>query len=113
MKIAFVGANIIDGTGTSIKKNRTLLIEENKIVEITDKVIVLENVRYGNLGCIEIDDGLVFVDAGARADIAAQFRAQMEKRFEKEATHLFLTHFHFDHLGGLSAFKDLDVIDLG
>lgn len=37
MKIAFIGANIIDGTGVSVKKNRSLLVEENKIVEISQQ----------------------------------------------------------------------------
>lgn len=62
------------------------------------------------LGCIALDEGLVFVDCGIFLDIAKKFRELMEKKFSKKTTHLLLTHSHWDHIFAMEAFSDVDIV---
>lgn len=78
--------------------------------EIGNHIIIMENKHDANLICVELDEGLVFIDTGRRYDVAEDFRREMELRFGKKASHLFITHYHFDHYGGIAAFKDITVI---
>jgi glyoxylase-like metal-dependent hydrolase (beta-lactamase superfamily II) len=69
-----------------------------------------ENPNGSNLTCIALDDGLVFVDTGLVTEIAAEFRAAMEQRFERPTRRLVLTHGHIDHLFAMGAFADVEVV---
>ncbi len=82
----------------------------NKYSEIGKHVIILENKHDANLICVEMEESLVFIDTGRMYDVATQFRNEMEQRFNKKASHLFITHYHFDHYGGISAFKDIEIV---
>jgi glyoxylase-like metal-dependent hydrolase (beta-lactamase superfamily II)/ketosteroid isomerase-like protein len=81
-----------------------------EITEIGKNVVMLEGQHITNIICIELDEGLVFVDSGRQDDVAVEFRKKMEKRFKKKATHMLLTHYHHDHISGMSAFKDIEII---
>ncbi len=81
-----------------------------QIIEIGKSVVMHEMEHNTNIICIELEDGLVFVDSGRMDDIAKKFRKDMEKQFNKKSTHLFLTHYHHDHISGMSAFKDLEIV---
>ncbi|NHK32814.1 MAG: MBL fold metallo-hydrolase [Asgard group archaeon] len=82
----------------------------DKIIDIGKSVVMYEGQHNTNIICIELDEGLVFVDTGRQDDVAKDFRKKMEKRFNKKATHLLLTHYHIDHISGMSAFKDIEII---
>ncbi len=82
----------------------------NKYSEISSRIIIQENKYDANLICIEMDDSLIFVDTSRRYDVAREFRREMEQRFKKKASYLLITHYHFDHYGGISAFKDIEII---
>jgi len=83
-----------------------------KTVDVSESVVMLENekVHGSNVTCLASDDGLVFVDCGLFTDIAAEFRRDMEARFEQKTIALFLTHAHTDHFFGMGAFADVPVI---
>jgi len=64
----------------------------------------------GNVACIAMNDGLVFVDAGRLKENTKKFRIEMEEKFKLPAKLLVITHTHMDHLFGMSAFKDIPAI---
>ncbi|MFW9868709.1 MAG: MBL fold metallo-hydrolase [Candidatus Thorarchaeota archaeon] len=64
----------------------------------------------GNVTCIELDDKLVFVDVGRKAEPVKKFRLKMEERFGKETSMVLLTHTHQDHYFGVEAFKDVPIV---
>jgi glyoxylase-like metal-dependent hydrolase (beta-lactamase superfamily II) len=79
-------------------------------IDISPSVVMAENPNGSNLTCIALDDGLVFVDTGLVTGIAADFRAAMEKRFERPTKYLVLTHGHIDHIFAMGAFSDVEVV---
>ena len=82
-------------------------------IEVTENIVVHRRsgtkLNEGNITCINTDEGLVFIDAGRIAEVAKKFREAMEKRFNKKAKLLILTHTHNDHFFGIEAFKDLPI----
>ncbi|HSO23859.1 MAG TPA: MBL fold metallo-hydrolase, partial [Chondromyces sp.] len=80
------------------------------LVEVSSSVVMAQHDSGSNVICIALDDGLVFVDAGLSTEAAAAFRVQMERRFERPTTRLILTHGHIDHIFGMNAFKDVEVV---
>jgi len=80
------------------------------IVQLREGIFMLENTHDANLTCIELEDSLVFIDTGRKYDLAAKFRSEMEKKLNKKASHLLITHYHFDHYGGIEAFKDTEIV---
>lgn len=59
------------------------------------------NIERSNV-VIEFADHLAIIDAGANEDEgAALFQKARELRSDKPLTHLIMTHFHYDHAGGL------------
>ncbi len=81
-----------------------------RYVEIGDRIVVLENEYDANLTCISSEEGLIFVDTGRRDNLALKFRKDMEQKFNKETSHLLITHYHFDHYGAMAVFNDVEII---
>ena len=79
-------------------------------IDVSPSVVMAENPNGSNLTCIALDDGLVFVDTGLVTSIAADFRAAMEKRFNRPTKYLLLTHGHTDHIFAMAAFSDVEVV---
>ena len=84
-------------------------VEPVEYVDISPSVVMAENPNGSNIICIALADGLVFVDTGLITELAAEFRAAMERRFERPTTHLLLTHGHIDHIFAMGAFADVEV----
>ncbi len=82
-----------------------------KYVDVSASVVMLENEKTSgsNITCVAVDNGLIFFDCSLFTEIAEQFRADMEKRFNRKAVALVLTHGHTDHFFGMGAFSDVDV----
>ncbi len=93
-----------------------IFLSEAKIqhIEVTENIVVHRKtgtgINEGNIICINNDMGLIFVDAGRVAQDAKKFREEMEKKYNKKAKYLILTHNHGDHTFGAEAFKDLPII---
>ena len=83
---------------------------ELHLVEVSPSVVMAQHDSGSNVTCIALDEGLVFVDAGLSTEAAAAFRAQMERRFERPTNRLILTHGHIDHIFGMGAFADVEVV---
>jgi glyoxylase-like metal-dependent hydrolase (beta-lactamase superfamily II) len=95
---------------------------ELQYVEVTNNVVTttlypeeteghtLRMYETGNMGCIALKNELMFVDCGAIVKNARRFREDMEKRFQKPTTHLFLTHDHYHCTYGMTAFEDVTVV---
>ncbi len=81
-----------------------------EIVDVSPSVAMLVNDHGSNVTCVSLPSGLVFVDAGQSTEMARRFRRAMEERFGQPTRALFLTHAHIDHLLGMGAFADVDVI---
>ena len=81
-----------------------------ELTEVSPSVVMASHSHGANITCIALDDGLVFVDASLSTEIAAGFRETMEQRFERKTQALILTHAHFDHIFGMAAFVDVQVI---
>ncbi len=64
----------------------------------------------GNIACIAMNDGLIFVDAGRLKQNAEKFRKSMEEKYNLPTKLLVLTHTHMDHLFGMAAFEDIPTI---
>ena len=81
--------------------------------EVTENIVSLritgEEFNDGSVTCIALDDGLIFVDAGRKVERTKKFREEMEKKFNKKAKMMILTHFHWDHYLGVAAFNDIPI----
>ncbi|MHA2299263.1 MAG: hypothetical protein ACXAEU_16340 [Candidatus Hodarchaeales archaeon] len=90
-------------------------------IEITPNIIttaiyphetnqLLRSFETATMSCIALPGELYFVDSGAIMDNAVKFRADMEERFDRPATHLLLTHDHWHSCWGMGAFKDVTTV---
>jgi glyoxylase-like metal-dependent hydrolase (beta-lactamase superfamily II) len=80
-------------------------------IDVAENIVVFrvtgEEFNDGNITCIAMNDGLIFIDAGRKTERTAKFRADMEKKFNKKTKMFLLTHYHWDHYQGIAAFKDV------
>ncbi|MHA2393372.1 MAG: MBL fold metallo-hydrolase [Promethearchaeota archaeon] len=60
--------------------------------------------------CIALPYELIFIDCGVYPDLAAKFRNEMENKFQRECSHLLLTHTHWDHILAMEIFKDVNIV---
>ncbi|MFX0124138.1 MAG: hypothetical protein ACFFAE_10920 [Candidatus Hodarchaeota archaeon] len=65
---------------------------------------------YSNISCIILPKELIFINSGPHADIAVDFRKDMEKQTGKRTSHLILTSKSWDVIWGMDAFKDVTVV---
>lgn len=78
--------------------------------QVTENVTLLKLNQGSNIICIALDNELVFVDSGLNTIVARDFRREMEKKYERKASMLILTHGHIDHFLGMGAFSDCRII---
>lgn len=64
----------------------------------------------GNVGAIELPSYTIVVDSTISTKTANSFRKSLESQVESPVNKLILTHYHSDHILGIPAFKDCDVI---
>ncbi|MFX0065496.1 MAG: MBL fold metallo-hydrolase [Candidatus Hermodarchaeota archaeon] len=86
-----------------------------KYIEVTDNIVMMEPLNEGfpsegNMICLNMSDDLIFIDATGIQALSTKFRADMETKFAKKASYLFLTHFHPDHIFGIKTFDDVPII---
>lgn len=79
-------------------------------IQVANIVAIAVNEYGSNLVCLELEDELVFVDAGLLTSYTAEFREAMEVKTGKKASTLILSHAHIDHFFGMGAFSDCDVV---
>jgi cyclase len=64
----------------------------------------------GNIGAIELPNYTVVVDSTISTKTANSFRKSLESKTKSPVRKLILTHYHSDHVLGIPAFKDCDII---
>ena len=64
----------------------------------------------GNMGAIELPSFTILVDSTISIKTANSFRKSLESKIESPVRKLILTHYHSDHVLGIPAFKDCDII---
>ena len=63
-----------------------------KYNQVTGDVTQLQIPQGSNIVCLALEDELIFVDAGLNTIVASDFRKQMEKKYERKASTLLITH---------------------
>jgi cyclase len=63
-----------------------------------------------NAGAIILNNFIVVIDSLTYPKQALDFREKIEEKFDLPIKYLFLTHMHGDHVYGMSAFKDLEIL---
>ena len=88
-------------------------VTDNIVVMLAPKELEIEENSAPTTAivtCIALPDELVFVDTGVFVDVVKEFRAKMEKKFNRKTTRLFLTHDDWDHIFAMEAFKDVTIV---
>jgi len=80
-------------------------------IRVGDKVTLFLN-EIGNhaITAVGTEKGVVISDAGMTLSFAEKCREEIEKHFGKRITHVFNTHYHFDHTNGNQVFGDAEII---
>jgi glyoxylase-like metal-dependent hydrolase (beta-lactamase superfamily II) len=71
---------------------------------------LLRTFETSTMSCVALPDELYFIDCGAITADAKKFRSDMEKSFDRPATHLLLTHDHWHSCWGMGAFEDVKIV---
>ncbi|GAA2440786.1 MBL fold metallo-hydrolase [Streptomyces macrosporus] len=61
------------------------------------------------VGAVAGGSGVLVIDTGSSLGEGARIRRQLCERFDRHITHVALTHPHFDHVLGTSAFSGVEV----
>jgi cyclase len=70
-------------------------------------VAVIDENLASNAGAILLDDCIVAVDVTMRPDTARTFRAMLEDNYHRPVKYVCVTHYHGDHVFGLTSVKDV------
>lgn len=81
-----------------------------KYFDVSKSAVMVKHDYGANITCFALDGGLYFIDTGLNTELAAKFRKEMEKKFNKKTAALILTHAHIDHFLGMGAFSDVKVV---
>ncbi len=77
-----------------------------QLVKMSDRVYMAQGYSYSNFAFVEADNGIIMIDTGWWTGPAEKALADFRKISDKPITHIFYTHGHGDHVGGVAAFTD-------
>jgi len=77
-----------------------------RLVEPAPGIYVAQGYAFSDLAFILTADGLVAIDAGATPERARAALADLRRHTDAPVRHVILTHAHWDHIGGVSAFTE-------
>lgn len=81
------------------------------IKEVSPHAVVANYKDYFklNAGAIILENFIIVIDPLLFPKQAKEFREKIEKKFGLPVKFLFITHYHSDHIFGISAFKDVEI----
>jgi glyoxylase-like metal-dependent hydrolase (beta-lactamase superfamily II) len=81
--------------------NNLIFVAKNTVADVSE---------WSNIGAIALETMLVVIDSSDRYFHAKKFRERIENHFRLPTKYLVITHSHADHIGGLDAFTDSEII---
>ena len=79
-----------------------------RLVELAPRVYVAQGFDFGDFSFVRTDDSIVAIDAGTTPAHARAALDALRKISDLPIRHVIVTHAHWDHIGGLSAFLEPD-----
>ncbi len=80
--------------------------ENPDYIEISENLYVISNTNGGNVAFLVTKKGIVVVDAGGTPENGERIVSIIKSVSDKPIKYLILTHFHGDHINGISGFPD-------
>ncbi len=77
-----------------------------RILEVAPGVRVAQGFDFSDVGFVSTAEGVVAIDAGTTEAHVRAARSALGPVAAQKISHVFLTHGHWDHVGGLAALKD-------
>ncbi len=81
-------------------------LEVQTVSQATVAVVDVDGQLRSNAGAVLFDDFIVAVDGTMWPGTARTFRATLQDRYRRPVKYLCVTHYHGDHVFGLTSFKD-------
>jgi len=79
-----------------------------RLIEMAPRVYVAQGYDFADIAFVLTEDGVVAIDAGTTEANAKAALAALRRVTAQPITHVLVTHAHWDHIGGLAAFKGPD-----
>ena len=85
---------------------------EIEIQEVSSRVTLAHYEEFFklNAAAVALDNFIVVIDPMYYPSQGRKFRKYLEKKYNLPVKYLFITHYHGDHVFGMSAFKGVEVI---
>lgn len=77
-----------------------------RVIELSDKLWIIQGFDFANLIAWETSEGVVLVDTGTTIPTATRAKAALRTVTQKPIHTIIVTHAHWDHVGGLSVFME-------
>jgi glyoxylase-like metal-dependent hydrolase (beta-lactamase superfamily II) len=85
--------------------------EELKLIDFGTNLYAIENSKGGNIAFLVTRKGVVVIDAGATPNNGKKIISLIKSVTRRPIKYLILTHFHGDHINGISAYpKEVQII---
>lgn len=79
-----------------------------EIKEISKRTSMVTS-EAANAGAVALKNFIIVIDPLMYPSQSKKFREHLEKKFNLPVKYLFITHYHGDHIYGVSTFKDVEI----
>ncbi len=77
-----------------------------RVVELSEKLWVIQGFDFANIIAWETSEGVVLIDSGTTLPSATRAKAALRTVTQQPIHTIIVTHAHWDHVGGISVFKE-------